>query len=192
MNKRKYAYKTTNENGKTSVAYNKWSQMMHRCYDPVYLKDRPTYEGCEVCPEWHDFNTFARWFHQNYQAGFELDKDILSAGNKVYSPDTCVIVPHYINMLIRDLKPKHYMIGVKKIGNKYYAYYNGEYLGSYYTEKAAHEAYLDYKAEQIEKIASLALECEDIDWKVYDALLSHFPKVERVKVIQLSLFDLAI
>lgn len=190
--KRKYEYKTTNEAGKTATAYNKWSQMMHRCYDPVYLKDRPTYEGCEVCPEWHDFNEFAKWFYQNHKEGFELDKDILHQGNKVYSPDVCVCVPHYINMQVRDLKPKHYMIGVSRRGNKYCAYFNGKYLGSFYTEKAAHEAYLVYRAEQIEKIASLAIENGDIDWRVYDALVSRYPIIERVKVIQLSLFDLAI
>ena len=32
--------------------YQTWHSMLRRCYSPVFKKDKPTYEGCEVCEEW--------------------------------------------------------------------------------------------------------------------------------------------
>ena len=44
----------------------------------------------------------------------ELDKDILFKGNKIYSPSTCIYVPHRINSLFTksDSARGDYPIGV--------------------------------------------------------------------------------
>lgn len=79
--------------------YAVWASMMQRCYDMEFQKSRPTYTGCIVDPQWHNFQEFAEWCM--WQEGFglkgwELDKDILGDG-KLYAPDTCCFVPVEIN-----------------------------------------------------------------------------------------------
>ena len=38
----------TKENGKLTDKYDIWHNMLTRCYDPKYHKERPTYKDCEV------------------------------------------------------------------------------------------------------------------------------------------------
>jgi len=80
------------ENGKLTVRYNTWADMIQRCYDPKWHDKKPTYTGCTVCDEWHNYQVFSEWFEDNYIEGFQLDKDIKIDGNKVYSPETCMFV----------------------------------------------------------------------------------------------------
>ena len=56
--------------------------------------------------------------------GKQLDKDIISPGNKIYSPDTCVFVEPKINKLIQGKKRKvsDFPIGVNLDRGKYKAY----------------------------------------------------------------------
>lgn len=77
---------------KSSDAYQKWKNMLERCYSELYQKKRPTYIGCTVCDEWHNFQNFAEWYYKNKTDGYDLDKDIKISGNKTYSPDTCLFV----------------------------------------------------------------------------------------------------
>lgn len=101
----KYGY-TGKGNYKKSThkkIYEIWRDMLRRCYDEKRLKKYPTYRGCEVCEEWHNFQNFAQWYEENYYEiegqKMCLDKDILIKGNKIYSPQTCMFVPHRINVL---------------------------------------------------------------------------------------------
>lgn len=75
-----------------SRQYQSWQSMLHRCYDHRYQKRAPTYKGCSVDKDWHNFQNFAKWFDDNYIEGYQLDKDIKVKGNKIYSPDTCLFV----------------------------------------------------------------------------------------------------
>lgn len=81
--------------------YGIWSDMIRRCYSEKYRIKKPTYKGCTVCEEWHNFQNFARWYEENYyefkDENMQLDKDILVEGNKIYSPETCLILPNSIN-----------------------------------------------------------------------------------------------
>ena len=71
--------------------YVHWLAMMHRCYLPAAQARKPSYVGCVVAPEWHNFQNFAQWFETTYPGGdYQLDKDTLVAGNRVYGPTTCV------------------------------------------------------------------------------------------------------
>lgn len=87
-------------NGKSSPnkidrkAYQTWAGMLERCYCPKAQKRYPTYNGCVVCDEWHDFGIFQDWFNRNYKEGLDIDKDILAEGRrgKLYSPKTCKFV----------------------------------------------------------------------------------------------------
>jgi len=86
-------------NSRKSPAYSTWHSMLQRCYEPEYCDRQPAYIGCTVAPEWHDFQVFAEWFYARYKKGLALDKDLLVEGNKIYSPNTCVLVSTALNNL---------------------------------------------------------------------------------------------
>lgn len=166
---------------KNNDAYVKWNSMLARCYDPKYIQKNPTYEGCEVCKEWHDFQNFTKWYYENYYKIDEevmcLDKDILVKRNKVYSPETCVFVPNRINVLFvkSDSKRGNLPIGVAeyKYGYRAYVSYNRKQLklGTFNTP---HEAFLMYKLNKELVIQGIANEYKNkIPTKLYEALINY-------------------
>ncbi|CAL9959044.1 HNH endonuclease [Vibrio phage 219E48-1] len=89
-------------NSKITKAYQCWSDMLKRCYSEEYQLNKPTYIGCSVHPDWHNFQAFAKWYDKNHPidgSKYELDKDILVEGNKVYGPETCMFVTGAENMI---------------------------------------------------------------------------------------------
>lgn len=139
-----------------------WNSMMCRCYSDKLHKRSPSYSDCSVHPEWHNFQMFAKWYDDNYyeldDATMCLDKDILTKGNKVYSPTNCVFVPDVINGLFvkADRKRGDAPIGVsyhKRLG-KYQAYCNTGFGGAvclgYYD--APDDAFSAYKTKKEETI----------------------------------------
>jgi len=92
-----------NENNKKTKAYDTWKNMLKRSYDSKFHIKQPTYKDVEVCEEWLNFQTFSKWFEQsNYQNGWELDKDLLSVDNKIYSPETCLFIPQALNKFLSN------------------------------------------------------------------------------------------
>ena len=73
-----------------------------------YQAKNPAYIG--TSNGFEDFQAFADWATQQIGygvPGFELDKDLLVPGNKVYSQETCCFLPKEINTaLIRDHSSK--------------------------------------------------------------------------------------
>lgn len=137
--------------------YNRWKEMLRRCYSEKSLKDHPTYEGCTVCDEWLYFSNFRKWMVDQDWEGKQLDKDLLFEGNKIYSPDTCVFVPRNVNLFVitrAKLRGK-YMIGAyydkkrkrfeSRCSNPFTK--KNEKLGRYKTELEAHQAWLKRKQE---------------------------------------------
>ena len=161
--------------------YNIWRSMIQRCYSNLAQSNQKSYIGCTVNPDWHNFQNFARWFDKNYIKGFELDKDILFKGNKVYSSKTCCFVPKDINVLLTTSKKTRgkYVIGVFKFKkcNKFSAQISIDgkniYLGSFNTELEAFNAYKIAKKENIKKIVDkfkhqITSQCYNalINWKI--------------------------
>jgi hypothetical protein len=88
------------ENGKITKSYRAWTNMLKRCYDEKSQAKTPTYKGCTVDKNWHNYQTFAKWFEENYPNDgkkYDLDKDYLVKGNKIYSADTCCFLSHQQN-----------------------------------------------------------------------------------------------
>lgn len=185
--KGKYSARTRMMDGtiKTNNYYSIWLSMLSRCYntpqDSVRFKK---YIDCEVCKEWHYFQNFAEWYVNNSIDGYQMDKDILVRGNKIYSPETCCFVPQEINNLIeiRDQDRGQYMIGVnrdkRRPNSKFSArcslLINGKRvykaLGTYETEIDAFNAYKKHKEENIRYVADEYYEKHLITKEVRDAL----------------------
>lgn len=180
-------YKVT-INGKPTKEYQVWHSMLRRCYNPEYQEKYPTYIGCSVVEEWHNFQNFAEWYKENYyQIGDEvmaLDKDILFKHNKIYSPDTCIFVPTTINSLFVKCNASrgNLPVGVSfnKKTNKYVAYcrINDKKvtLGYYNEIKQAFEVYKVAKEQEIKRIAEEYK--EQIPNNLYQAMMNWVVEIE--------------
>ena len=158
-------------------AYSCWIRMLSRCYSnrPEYI----TYRDCTVDSEWHNFQSFAKWFHstENAMSGFELDKDILVKGNRVYGAGRCCFVPRDINILTQCKKSQRgkFLLGVRKENKKWSARLrvNGvdTRIGLYLTELEAFEA---FKAAKEAHLLRMANEYKDaLAANVYAALTAY-------------------
>lgn len=176
------------ENGRQTKVYNTWHGMLERCYDEKLQEKHPTYKGCIVCEEWHNFQNFAEWCYENYYEiegeRMCLDKDILIKGNKIYSPDTCILVPHTINTLFvkRDKARGKSVIGATLTKNgKYVSQCNLinpktgksklKHLGYYETQEKAFEIYKYYKERNVKQVADYYK--DEIPQILYNALYEY-------------------
>jgi len=117
----------------------------------------PTYEDVSVCEEWLTYSKFKKWMLNQEHAGLELDKDIITIGNKLYSPEHCCFVNRKLNTLLRS-RPNNSLTGLPlgvsiRPNGKFKARigYNGKTkaLGDYTTVAEAQSAYNKKKAELI-------------------------------------------
>lgn len=82
-------------------AYACWNQMIRRCYSDKVQESNPTYKGCSVDADWHNFQTFCTWYKETLPSDgkkYQIDKDILIRGNRVYSAATCLLVTAQENL----------------------------------------------------------------------------------------------
>lgn len=139
--------------------YTIWSDMIRRGYSKEFKLKNISYKEVLVHNEWHNFQVFAGWFEKHHKEDFELDKDILIKGNKIYSSETCCFVPQEINNLfVKNNKVRGKLpIGVSKNGKKYIARVskNGIIVKSilYITPEEAFYAYKDIKEQHIKEVA---------------------------------------
>lgn len=162
--------------------YQLWNNMINRCYNEALRDKLLSYVDCSVSDEWKYLSKFKEWC--NGQIGFDnegwnLDKDILRKGDKIYSPDTCCFVPPEINCalpistsvrgslpvgVIHSSNKTRYRARIQR-GNKW------ESLGTYDTPE---EAFYAYKPVKEAHIKSLANKWKDqIDPRVYNALMKY-------------------
>ena len=175
-------------NGVETKEYMLWKDMLKRCYNDSFKKKNPTYEGCEVSDNFKSYEYFYEWCHKQIgfdNEGWQLDKDLLIKGNKVYSEDSCVFVPKDINLLLtkRTASRGEHLIGVYwcKKGKAFKAQVSKnkgkqEYLGLFNTEIEAFNAYKTAKEsfvkEQAEKWKS------HIDERAYNALMRYQVEID--------------
>ncbi|CAH9014585.1 putative homing endonuclease HNH [Vibrio phage 496E54-1] len=143
--------------------YNRFGGMIYRCYNP---KSYETYKDSFVEEKWHNFQTFAGWvdseWKEEYRVSgiqFELDKDLLVKGNKVYSESTCCLIPKEVNMtLVKGDKHRgSSLIGTsltKKGRFRARGYFNGVAieLGLFDEEHLAFEAYKKNKKRETDRL----------------------------------------
>ena len=180
INSGKYKAKV---NGKLTKEYNLWGNMLKRCYSDRFHLLNPTYIGCTVSNNFLHYEYFYEWCQK--QIGFnnddwQLDKDLLIKGNKVYSESTCVFLPKGLNNLLvkSDGSRGELPIGVcyhkrDKVFMSRVSLNNGyqKHLGSFNSEIEAFNAYKIAKEsfikEQAEKYKS------QIDPRAYNALMNY-------------------
>ena len=168
--------------------YELWKNMIKRCYSKSYHEKYPTYSSCSVSENFKYYPYFKEWC--NKQDGFtsqdengnyfQLDKDILVKGNKVYSEELCVFVPKEINLLLVKCGRKR---GDNPIGvfydaknDKYKAQMAGKgasktFIGRYVTPEEAFQAYKQAKEAYIKEVANKWK--DQIDVRVYKALMKY-------------------
>lgn len=165
--------------GKITKSYNAWRNMLQRAYCPKYQAGKPTYIGCSVADKWLEYQEFAEWFenHDYSDYGYQLDKDLLTPGNKIYAPDRCVFVPRQLNTLLTDSGAirGQYPQGVSfhKRCNKFTASINinskNKGLGYFDTEIEAYNAYKEAKERHVKNTALKW--ANSIQWEVFKALM---------------------
>ena len=161
--------------------YELWVGILQRCCDKRSLLKRPTYDGCSISENFKSFEYFSQWCDNQIGFGvkdFQLDKDILSVLNKIYSEHTCVFIPREINMFF-VINKKHrgnYPIGVSycKRSCKFKSTYSGggeKYISIHEDEWSAFLAYKRVKEARAKDLAEKWK--HSIDKRVYDKLMSY-------------------
>ena len=156
-------------------AYEAWRGMFKRAYSNKYHAKQPTYSGVTVCEDWHSFMSFRHWWLESQVDGWELDKDILY-DDVVYSPETCIFVPSWLNLFTIDSGSSRgeLPIGVDfhKQAGKYRAQCGHPLaggrgrlsLGLFTTPEAAH---LAWRTRKLELALELKPKMDEIDQRIY-------------------------
>ena len=176
-------------NGRNTKEYDLWYSMLVRCYSNTYKKKYPTYEGCEASENFKSYEYFYEWCHKQVGFGmsdFELDKDLLVKGNKIYSENICVFIPQEINSLLikRESSRGEHLIGVSwnKRNKAFVAMVSRskgkpEYLGYFKTELEAFKAYKVAKESFIKEQANKWK--DKIDERAYNALMNYEVSIDH-------------
>ncbi len=144
----------SHKSGRQTKEYKVWQSMIDRCYSG--LEKFAAYADCTVHEDWHNFQNFAEWYTSHEYCGkpkYHLDKDILVKGNRVYSTETCLLVPAEINQMFEHINPTNQGetlgISFNEYSRKYLAHIcmgnDTKFLGSFKTKEMAQAAYVEFK-----------------------------------------------
>lgn len=173
--------------------YGLWANMLKRCFYEKTKKRQPAYKDATCCNEWLNYETFYEWLHnqENFDKWYHgkrwaLDKDIIVKGNKIYSPDTCCLVPQNVNCLLlkRDASRGDLPLGVRKNGDKFEANcgnpFTGkrEALGSYDTVEEAFNVYKQHRENYIKQVAEIEYKSGNITKPCYEALMNYSIEID--------------
>lgn len=180
-------------NGENTKEYDTWRSMLMRCFDKKFKEKYPTYRDVICCDEWLLYENFYEWLHsqENFDKWFNekmwaIDKDILVKGNRIYSPETCCLVPQYINgLFIKCNKSRGALpIGVIKKYNKFQSRCMNpltnkmESCGCYFTFEEAFCAYKNRKEEIIKQVAKIEYDRGNITKECYEAMMSYEVEID--------------
>jgi hypothetical protein len=158
-----------------------WNAMRGRCKEGGCVQETfPSYIGCKMSPEFAIFDKFVLW-HENQVGfgvyGYDLDKDLLVPGNKIYGVDTCILIPCSLNSFLATTYQNNGCLpGVRKtISGTFRAQIkiNGKNieLGTHKTMEIAYQIYKEAKYKERDRWVSRLESGEFIvDLKVTKAL----------------------
>lgn len=143
-----------------------WTDMIRRCYDEKDHIRHPTYKDCTVSDNFKSYEYFYEWCQKQKgfgSPGWQLDKDLLVPGNKIYSEDTCCFLPSEINTaLITKVRSNgETLVGVRKMHGSKNSYRarcrvgKDEFIESkaMKTQEEAFQFYKFFKEQYIRKLA---------------------------------------
>ena len=150
-------------------SYLLWKNVIQRCYNKKIHVYKPEYKDKSVCEEWLNYANFKLWYDEHFISAknnqIDLDKDLLVQGNTNYSPETCVFLVHYQNLMFEG-----------KRGNCVYVNKDGTFSvdGKKNNSYKTYEEALEFvTVRQIEKIESVAKKCKGtIPMCAYEAMLN--------------------
>ena len=170
-------------NGVLTREYKLWMDMLRRCYSDGFKKKHPAYKDCEVSENFKSYEYFYEWCNEQIGFGvdgFEIDKDLLIKGNKVYPENICIFIPPEINLVLvkRTISRGEHLIGVywhkrDKVFIAQVSKNKGkrEHLGSFNTEIEAFNAYKQTKENYIKELANKWK--GKVDERAYEALMNY-------------------
>lgn len=158
-------------------AYKTWRDLIRRCYSEKVKIKHPTYRNARADIEWHSFMSFRSWWLIHHVDGWQIDKDLLFAGNKTYGPNQCLFVPAWVNNILvnGDTQKGEFLLGVSKSpsGDTYHASISiaggKRNLGAFNTIIDAHLAYQSAKLAYIDELKP---KLDDIDCRLYPSIRS--------------------
>lgn len=152
-------------------SYRTWLRLLYRVYGKRNAGNQ-CYSDCSVDPVWHSFSAFREWHLKQSHEGNQLDKDILVPGNRVYGPDTCCYVPHYLNMIGPRLNQP--CVNRQKRGKPWGARINCDgkfrWIGSYDTEEEAVSAWWGERKKDVQRLIARYEAEPNPDARVIEAL----------------------
>ena len=148
-----------NSNPKRNPAYFKWMSIWRRIGqigNPAFA----SYIDCTMDVRWESLQDFSEFYHNcpYRQDGWELDKDIMVPGNKIYGPDTAAYVPKELNLFfVQRQKKSNLPRGVSNNKKSLSAQIHIEgkltILGIFYTVESAYMAYKEAKEKDAGRLA---------------------------------------
>ena len=183
---------TGNKYSTRTKEYKLWINMMARCFDKKEKDKHPTYQNATCCEEWLYYPNFYEWLHS--QENFEkwlngyrwnVDKDILVKRNKIYSPETCCLVPQNVNTLFvkKDENRGVLPIGVTICNDGFKARCQNpitkqrDDLGNYSTPTQAFLVYKNHKENLIKEVAQLEFNNGNITEACYNAMMNYVVEI---------------
>lgn len=149
-------YETSSGTGSaklTCLAYRSWTGVLERVFSEKYHQKKPSYLGVSIEHDWLSFMAFRAWWIEHHVDGWQIDKDLACPGRRIYSAETCVYVPEWINQFVTDNARRRgdHPIGVTFDQGKFKAQCfspvtrKNEHLGRFGTAEEAHSAWLEFK-----------------------------------------------
>ena len=146
--------------------YSMWLHMHLR------VGQHSNYLDCSIHDDWYLYSNFKNWvLAHDVWRDLALDKDLLVVGNKMYGPDTCCLIPQWLNKFIVERKGVSGKLTgaffVKRLANgprpyqaKYVVpdhtkknYQQQKHIGYFATELEAHTAWKAAKHTEACRIA---------------------------------------
>jgi hypothetical protein len=164
-----------------SLSFCIWKHIKLRCTEGASVQTAsPSYVGCAMHSDFSDFQKFVEWHRAQAgygMEGYDVDKDLLVVGNKIYGPDTCVLLPRDLNRFLVQMPPKdlpqgvricprdgRYLVEIRNCGKS-------TFVGRFDDLSKATSAYREKKAElALDWVKRLRNSSSPIDSRVIESL----------------------